>query len=345
MTNKTITLLSLTAAIAMAAALFVSQQEQVEQNSQVEHWIQSVLDNKTQLTGVKIYSPENKLVIDAQQANDTWLMANSANYQIDTSKLSKWYNQVIGAKNIEPKTAKPENFELLGLVNPNSIDQSETENANAGHLVILTLAGNEHELVFGNPASSGQFARLASENQTWLLDDYISMPNQASDWINTKLFDFKLDDIQSLQSFSASDPELNWTIERTETEQEGQQEVQEYVLLDTPEERELTYAGVARSHISSIANLNFAKVENFSAEIWQDKESLNKLTVTLVDDKSIEVFIHQAGEQTLLMVDNKQQMQPKWQFALETYQTSLVNKSLSSFLKPLEDDNQQSESE
>lgn len=329
MTNKIITFLALTAAIVMAATVYLSQQPSVEPPTEIKHWLSEVQQNKANLTAVKIYSPDNQLIVDAQLVQDNWLMQNAAGYQIKTESLAKWYNQLLTATNIEAKTAKAENFARLGLVNPADITNNATNSEGTGHLVVLTIADTEHKLILGDAASSGQFARLATQQQTWLLDQYVSVPAQASDWLNSKVFDFDSAQIEKLQSSSTTQTELNWTISKAVSEDNDG----EFILENKPAERELTYSGVVNSHVNSIANLNFSDVQAYNADLWQNKAELAQLSITLQEGQNVTVYLLEQEQQTSLLVDNG--TEPKWQYVLAGYQSSLVLKPLESFLQAI----------
>ncbi|NVK25211.1 MAG: DUF4340 domain-containing protein [Gammaproteobacteria bacterium] len=152
------------------------------------------------LNGIELEQGGKTLVIE--KVLQEWQIASKDGYPADKEKLSKFLQSLKDAKVIELKTKLEKNYHRLGL----SLDDSD--NQSSGVLLSLSGAGDKSavELVLGNNAKDnrGQYARLLSEPQSYLIDQTLDINLDGSDWIEPQLFELVYNDVSQIDVNFAS---------------------------------------------------------------------------------------------------------------------------------------------
>ena len=228
-----------------------------------------------QLSRIKVETAGNTLVVESHLNDGTWLIDNLGNYTADTQKLSGLINSLKDAKKVEPKTAKPNLFHHLGLRDINDSESNATQ-------VTLEVAGKSYRLLVGDSAKNGagQYVRMAGDNQTWLIDKAIAKPDSAKDWVNSKLFDFALEDVKSVNLTG----KYSYGLTKADKAQTS------FTLDSVSDTHQLKYDSIVDGLPRSLAGLTFDNLVKLS-EVPELIE-VQTLTVTLFDnDSTIDVLV------------------------------------------------------
>jgi hypothetical protein len=189
---KHFVLLCVVALIIILNSLLLTEQQAGE--SEFEH--QSFIANfdLSQLDKLSIWHQKNTVVLARDGKN--WGLPEHHDYGIDLEKLKKLVQKLQVAKIVELKTRDPKKLARLGLSDDK---QSELQ----GTLVELQQNSQTFSFLLGVNANghSGQYARVAGDNQSYLLDQRFDLSTSHTDWIDTSIFMLTEADIT----------ELNWS--------------------------------------------------------------------------------------------------------------------------------------
>jgi hypothetical protein len=137
-----------------------------------------------------------------------WVVAERAGYPADFRQLETLLDALASARLVEQKTAKPEFFDRLGLVD---IEQPDSE---AVQLEIWS-AGEEPfvRVLLGKAAEGrrGRYVRAVSGQQTWLIDTSPDPMTNPADWLERKLLDVDFSRVASVSRALGGKPEFSAT--------------------------------------------------------------------------------------------------------------------------------------
>lgn len=133
-----------------------------------------------------------KPTVTLHRSGKEWTVAERGDYPADVPKLHKLLIALADAKIVEEKTANPAEFALIGVEDPTQSGASGTE-------VSLSARDGAHAVIIGKPSGSGDFARRVGESQSFLVQPAISLESEPRFWIDARLIDIPLADIESMQ--------------------------------------------------------------------------------------------------------------------------------------------------
>jgi hypothetical protein len=320
MDKKTLLLTLGAAAVVTVVGIGISNSQKAQVDLDSPLVLPDLVKTATSLNKIKIESAGNKLLISSHKEADKWVIDNLGNYDADTEKLSTLITALKNARKVEGKTAKPDKFHHLGL---RDISDAESK------AVLITVAGEgkEFKLLVGNSAKAGtgQYVRLAGESQTWLINKAISKPEKAEDWVNTKLFDFELDDIQSVALTGKHEYALT----------KADKEAKNFSFDKVPETYKLKYDSVVDSIARSIVNLKFEALVPMSEHTATPDSQ--KLAVKLFEqDTQITLRVSKAGEKYYAKLTGANPLWQDWAYEISEYNFNQLVKDKADFLDPLE---------
>lgn len=272
--------------------------------------------NASSIDRIKIESSGNQVVVESHKADGQWLIDNLGNYTADVEPLSKLINNLKDARKVEAKTAKPERFHHLGL-------RDITDGESKAVLVTLSGGGKEYKLLIGDNAKqgSGQYVRLADDNQTWLVDKGFNKPDTAEDWVNTKLFDFELKDIQSVALGGKFDYQLT----------KENKEQQNFTLSPMPEQHKLKYDSIVDSVPRAVSNLRFESLQASSG--FTPGEESQLLSVKLFDkDQQVELNLSKVGDKHYVQLNGANPLWQAWVYQISEFNFNQLVKDKMDYL-------------
>jgi hypothetical protein len=197
---------------------------------------------------VGIVKAGGEAVATLEKRESGWVVANKSDYPADVTKLRQSLRALAEAKIREVKTANPEFYDRLGVV-----DTSDSKAS--GVAVSVTVPGKDFgTVILGNTEGAKQrYARRANEPQSYLIDRDPEVPKNASQWLDARILDVRGDRVQQV-TIRHADGE-------TVSVSKASADAANFDVAAVPKGRELLYAGVANVIGSALRELNLEDVE------------------------------------------------------------------------------------
>jgi hypothetical protein len=143
--------------------------------------------------------------VTLHKKGEDWTVAQRADYPADVSKIRRLLLSLADAKIVETKTADPANFPLIGLEDPAPATATSTQ-------IAFTVKDGVHSLIVGKSVGEGNFVRRGDENQSFTVTPGVFVETEPKAWIDAKLLDIPLADIQRIEVKAAGGP--NYSVHR-----------------------------------------------------------------------------------------------------------------------------------
>jgi len=188
--------------------------------------------------------------------DDVWVVVQKDDYPASFSKLSGFLGSLAEAKYAERKTARPENFDALGVT---GIDNDSSK---ATWVSVHTNDGSTYETLIGNEAGGrkGRYVRKPEEDQVWLVDKITAATGDPVKWIEPVVLSIDSDQVSQVTHRSADGGTL--TVKRAGDE--GEFEVE-----NLPAGAELKYGTIADTLAMELVNVRATDVRARGEEPWQ----------------------------------------------------------------------------
>ncbi len=130
--------------------------------------------------------------ISIEKIGDGWVVPDRGGYEANVAIVTEVLLAMTEAAVVEPKTTIPELHDRLGVDTPDT----ETSKATA---VLATAGDSSFELIFGNAVQQNfRYARIAGDDQSWLIDQNPEIPTEPGEWLNTNIIDIDSNRIRSV---------------------------------------------------------------------------------------------------------------------------------------------------
>lgn len=238
--------------VGTGAGWFLLQQEGGQDMLQQGPLLPELAEQGSQIQRVELLDAQG-LSVQAEQVDGKWLISSEGGYPADEEKLAELVQALVDAKRLQAKTRQPAHFHRLGLQELDAPESTVSQ-------LTLQSASHSWQLLIGNtPASGhGRYVRFANDNQSWLIDQDISLPMAARDWMRQPILDLQNEQIASVARIDGS----GWQISRDTAEQD-------FVLVNQPQGRELKYATVLNALVSNLLSINFEERLVMDEAFWQ----------------------------------------------------------------------------
>lgn len=186
--------------------------------------------------------------ISIEKIGGGWVVPDRGGYEANVATVTELLLAMTEAAVVEPKTANPELHDRLAVDTPDT----ETSKATA---VLATAGDSSFELIFGNAVQQNfRYARIAGDDQSWLIDQNPEIPTEPGEWLNTDIIDIDSNRIRSV------------TIEHPDGEvisisKDAEADVN-FTVADVPEGRELSYSTVANGIGGALNDLDLDDVRS-----------------------------------------------------------------------------------
>jgi hypothetical protein len=150
--------------------------------------------------------------VTLHRAGDQWSVAQRADYPADASKVHKLLLSLADAKIVEEKTSNPANFPVIGVDDP-------AKPGTAGTQITLATKDGKQSVIVGKPIGAGNFARRGGEDRTFTVEPGITADVEPKAWIDSRLLDVPLTQIQSVEAKFPSGP--GYTVRRLKPGEDG----------------------------------------------------------------------------------------------------------------------------
>ncbi|MDZ7643080.1 MAG: DUF4340 domain-containing protein [Woeseiaceae bacterium] len=247
MTARSTKILAIAAAVLLVAAVLMNL-DGGEDTAGGGPLLPDFRDNINSVTSVAIEQAGERATI--LNDGERWVVRERDDYPADTGKLREALLALADATRLEAKTADPARHGQLGLAGAGSEDST---------LVDINGDPATASLILGNTAQREyRYARLASEEQAWLIDENPEFPADPADWLVTELMDIPSQSVRAVVIQHADGDELRLA--------QADADDGTFVVENVPEGRELTFDGVANGIAAALQGLSLDDVMRAPAE-------------------------------------------------------------------------------
>lgn len=235
--------LAVATAAALALVLWLAGGQQPETARNDDLLLPEMRARVNDIEAITITGAGEQTVATLIRARQRWRVAEEHEYEADFERVLNLLKNLAEARVVEAKTTRPEWYARLGVE-----DVSDNQ---AGGLRV-TFPGTElPAVIIGNEAAGpgGRYVRLAGDEQSWLIDQALDLPDTALDWLQRSVMDIPRADIESvlIRHPDGEVVQLNSAGAGTGNDQ--------FVLLDVPEEREAQPAWQLAQVADGLANV------------------------------------------------------------------------------------------
>jgi hypothetical protein len=218
----------------------------------------AVLD---QVETIEIEGAGGTTKVTLNRGQSGWTVAQKDGYAADTGKIRTALTALADAKIVEAKTANPALHDRLGVAD---VTSDEARGVMIGFLP--ASLGLPH-IVLGDPeGTSYRYARLADDDQSYLIDANPAFPGDAAEWVVPTILDVRGTRVERVVIRHADGEEL--VLFKDAVDQMN------YSVADIPAGRELQYPGVANVIGNALREL---RLEDVAAD---DEAALEPEVVT-----------------------------------------------------------------
>jgi len=198
-------------------------------------------DSLDAVTRIVVARAGGVTVATLERNDNGWSVRERDGYRADLNKIRHTLLSFAEATILEPKTANPEFYDMLGV---------EDVDADTAQGLRVTLSGPDIDVsvVVGDAAGEyRRYVRRASEAQSYMISRDPEVGETAADWIDTALIDIQSDRVRTVTVTQADGERVEVT--KSDPTQSN------FDVADVPDGRELLYASVANVMGSVLQNL------------------------------------------------------------------------------------------
>ncbi|MFT4937057.1 MAG: hypothetical protein ACI88A_000066 [Paraglaciecola sp.] len=322
--NKHIMVLSIIAVFAVAAGVWLQYQDSALPVEK-DFLFADLLDNAAQIEQIEINNSSGN-VFNAQLKKGQWMAKVEdfgGSYPAEQRKLSELLKSFTAARLVEAKTAKPNNYQYLGL-------QGLDETDSLASLVSFATQEKSWQVLVGNQTNIGigNYVRLPKDRQSWLIDQNIVLPTDQQSWLKQPILPFEG---SFLAKISRIDKQ-RWVFEKSS-------EDAEYVLSGLPSERSLKYGSVLSAFANNIVQLNFEKLHNLQDDLWSKLATQVELEIVTVDGMVFKLTVAEHDDKVYakFRAENQQAYWLDWIYQISSFSAQQLSKTKEDFLRDVND--------
>ena len=200
MSRRRFTALLIAALIVLAAALYLgSTRNAGEPSTEGRAFLPLIATELGTVSEIELQKGTPMPNVTLHRAGDQWTVAQRGDYPADASKVRKLLLSLADAKIVEEKTSNPANFAIIGVEDP-------TKPGAAGTQITLITKDGKHSVIVGKPIGEGNFARRGGEDRSFTVTPGITADVEPKTWIDSRLLDVPVSQIQSVEEKPASGP-------------------------------------------------------------------------------------------------------------------------------------------
>jgi predicted Rdx family selenoprotein len=274
--------------------------------------LQQASDAVNQITVVTTNGERIEVVLE----DDLWRMSSHGHYPVDTQKLATLIQDVIKARKLQAKTNREEQLYRLGLAKSEQGQPAE-----------LSIKSNQDswDLIVGNKPSTGlgHYLRFADSSQAWLVDQSLSLPLSARDWMRQPILDVSMDEVVSVSRQDS----VTWGINRDSADKDFQ-------LQPMSKAQKLIYAGVLDSYVSNVLNLSFEQLVDADAAFWDSLTPVAEFSIVLRDGRHITLALakEEDAHYAAYSVDSGSPYWQNWFYKVSGFSAGQLLKSAQDFV-------------
>ena len=262
--------------------------------------------NKGELVFEKLNSELNNIArikidnginqIDIAKIQNEWVMENKDNYKVKEDVVKENLIQTAQLRFFEKKTEDPSLYSRIGL------DYPKDEEGNSKLILIFNLDNeNVSEFIQGKIKKNGIYIKKVDEKSTWLTTGILKMSIDDNDWLETKIFDIKNEEIAKIQLIHTDKSILS--VSKTNKENEN------FVIDNLPKEETPKSDLIANFLSYFLVNLTFEDVVKRREVI--EESIITKAQFELFNDIVINAIIFNDNDQKWINFDIDQNSNQK----------------------------------
>lgn len=254
---------------------------------------------------------------------NTWVVTEKDDFPADVGKIRKVLLAIADAKTIERKTANPDRYEQLG------VDETGTR-------VKIDGPGFTYEIIVGKSAQSNyRYVRLASQQQSWLIDKNPDLPADSGGWLKSDIIDIDASRVSAVRITHSSGDQIRLS--------KAAAEDTNFTVEDIPEGRELSYPTVANGIGGALNDLKLDDVRKgtpASEAVLTVVDTFDGLQVTVQSEKTddetwIALSATGSGE-SATEADAINAAVAGWLYRVPTYKANLLVRNWADILKAVD---------
>jgi len=192
------TALLIAALVVLAAALYLgSRRNSGEPSPEGTRFLPQLASALGTVSEIDLQKGAATPAVTLHRAGEQWTLAQRADYPADAAKVHKLLLSLADAKIVEEKTSNPANFALIGVDDP-------AKPGAAGTQITLTTKDAKPSVIVGKPIGEGNFARRGGEDRSFTVEPGITADVEPRAWIDSRLLDIPVAQIQSVAEKAAS---------------------------------------------------------------------------------------------------------------------------------------------
>ena len=269
--------------------------------------------------------------LDIVREDGQWRLPDRGGYAARTEAIRAVLLAMTEATVVEAKTANPELHARLGVDRPDG-------ELSKGVLVEARAGEQTFDVVFGNVAQGAyRYARIADDDQSWLIDQNPEIPLEVADWLIADIVDIDSSNVRSAR-ITHPDGEVIAI-------SKGAVEDTNFDVADIPDGRELTYTTVANGIGGALNDLDLDDVRPAQpidqpavVSVFDTFDDVRiTATVYRTDDGNwVELAVDALGDDTAA-ADEIAARVSGWQYRVADYKANLLTRTWEDILEPLEE--------
>lgn len=314
-------------ALVCLAGYLVLQRSEQQGSAHIERapWLAGEQAHLGSLQALDVERP-GQPAVRIERRGEAWVVPAKADYPAAPQALADLLRALREARTLEAKTANAQWHARLGLA-------EEGEESEQALRLKLQFDGHpELALRLGNPArqGQGQLVRRAGDDQVWLIDRHLDVPEHELDWLDRRVADIPFVSVKRLElrhadgeTLSLSKPDdaqYNFAVEQLKAGQG------------------LSFEGAANGMVLVFSSLRFADAAPL-AQIGFKAEPVVRLTLSGFAGQELEGELYRQGEQHWLVLTRQQGFAPAevsadsgWAYRLDEAQAGQLTKKLRDLL-------------
>jgi len=216
--------------------------------------------------------------IHVKKTGEDWVLVEKNNFPADQAQMRAVAVGIADLQVLEPKTARADWLNYIGLTAPPEGDGVRVTLTDAGGKLLADLLIGQRQ---GNPDELGRstlYVRKPDENQSWLARGYLDPKPQITDWLDKGVVAIARDRVKGAVVTPASGP--TYTLSREN------KDLPDFKLLDLPRGRELSFEGSPDGVAGAIVGFIFDDVSkadgfDFSKAPQQVTNTFDGLNLTV----------------------------------------------------------------
>jgi hypothetical protein len=330
MSKRHFSILLLITVVVAAAVFLMPSRTGRDSTVESELYLPELAGVVNDLEIVRISAAGGAEVVTLARREDGWVVEESHAYPADWSVLRPLLADLSQAEVLEAKTSNPEYYDRLGVEDPSNEDAS-------GKLIEFPGMDALPAVIVGDQPQGreGRYLRRQGEPGSVLVDRSITLPAEASAWMDREIVDVPNAEVVGVRISHADGDVIN--IHRNSTD------VTDFTLDEIPEGRKTRSAWTINQLASGLAALELDGVAPVDEVTWQDAIELQ---VRTEDGLQIDARLAQEEERRWLRLEASgseaaeaiNERVEGWAYEIPLYKYDAVNKRMEDLLAEVEDE-------